>query len=89
MASVEQQVQISPEELLNSVAKEDATLGVRRYFTIAGRDPFGEALDKLNPGAANSFPVPLLILGGLAILLVLAGLAGLGVRRYQARGDSA
>src|SRR5436189_4121779 len=42
MASVEQQVQISPEELLNSVAKEDAALGVRRYFTIAGRDPFGE-----------------------------------------------
>ena len=42
MASVEHTVQISPEELLNSVAKEDATLGVRRYFTIAGRDPFGE-----------------------------------------------
>src|SRR5437016_3411210 len=42
MASVEQQVQISPEDLVNSVAKEDATLGVRRYFTIAGRDPFAE-----------------------------------------------
>jgi len=42
MASVEREVQIQPEELLNSVAKEDASLGVRRYFTIAGRDPFGE-----------------------------------------------
>src|SRR5213080_1553939 len=42
MASVEQQVQISPEDLVNSVAKEDAALGVRRYFTIAGRDPFDE-----------------------------------------------
>jgi ribonucleoside-diphosphate reductase alpha chain len=42
MASVEQTVQIKPEELVNSVAKEDAALGVRRYFTIAGRDPFGE-----------------------------------------------
>src|SRR4051795_2082380 len=42
MASVEQQVQISPEDLVNSVAKEDASLGVRRYFTIAGRDPFAE-----------------------------------------------
>ena len=51
--------------------------------------PFGEALDKLNPGSANSFPLPLLILGGLAIMLVLAGLAGLGVRRYQARGHGA
>src|SRR3954451_7803545 len=42
MASVEQQVQISPEDLVNSVAKEDAALGVRRYFTIGGRDPFAE-----------------------------------------------
>src|SRR5665213_4024344 len=44
MASVEQRsaVQIEPGELVNSVAKEDATLGVRRYFTIAGRDPFAE-----------------------------------------------
>src|SRR5215471_9317652 len=43
MASVEQkQVEISPDELVNSVASEDATLAVRRYFTIAGRDPFDE-----------------------------------------------
>src|SRR5438067_7331027 len=42
MASVEQQVQINPDDLVNSVAKEDAALGVRRYFTIAGRDPFAE-----------------------------------------------
>src|SRR5580765_3911938 len=42
MASVEQQVRIDPEELLNAVAKEDASLAIRRYFTIAGRDPFAE-----------------------------------------------
>src|SRR5437764_10899587 len=42
MASVGEQVQISPEELVNSVAKEDASLAVRRYFTIPGRDPFAE-----------------------------------------------
>ncbi len=43
MASVdEKQVQINPEELLNAVANEDASLAVRRYFTIAGRDPFDE-----------------------------------------------
>ena len=43
MASVdEKQVQINPEELLNAVAKEDASLAIRRYFTIAGRDPFAE-----------------------------------------------
>src|SRR5580765_1417858 len=43
MASVEQkQVEISPDELVNSVASENATLAVRRYFTIVGRDPFDE-----------------------------------------------
>src|SRR5689334_659462 len=42
MASVGEQVQIHPEDLVNSVAKEDAALGVRRYITIAGRDPFAE-----------------------------------------------
>src|SRR5438874_5808912 len=44
MASVEQQgkVQINPDELVNTVAREDASLAVRRYFTIPGRDPFDE-----------------------------------------------
>ena len=32
----------SPDELVNTVASEDASLAVRRYFTIAGRDPFDE-----------------------------------------------
>src|SRR6478736_220773 len=41
-SSVEQHVQISPEDLVNAVAKEDAALGVRHYFTIPGRDPFDE-----------------------------------------------
>src|SRR4051794_327532 len=44
MASVEQenQVPIHPDELVNSVVDEDATLAVRRLFTIEGRDPFDE-----------------------------------------------
>ena len=44
MASVKQekQVEIKSDELLNTVVDEDATLAVRRYFTIAGRDPFDE-----------------------------------------------
>ena len=44
MASVEQTnpVQIDPDELANSVVDEDASLAVRRLFTIAGRDPFAE-----------------------------------------------
>jgi ribonucleoside-diphosphate reductase alpha chain len=44
MASVEQEstVQIHPEELVNHVVGEDATLAVKRLFTIAGRDPYDE-----------------------------------------------
>jgi ribonucleoside-diphosphate reductase alpha chain len=44
MASLEQEntVQIHPDELVNHVVDEDATLAVRRLFTIEGRDPFDE-----------------------------------------------
>src|SRR5580704_8143168 len=51
MASVEQEnvsggqggkVQINPDELVNAVVREDASLAVRRYFTIPGREPFDE-----------------------------------------------
>jgi hypothetical protein len=41
--------------------------------------------DELNPGSASSLPVPLLVLGGLALLLVIAGGAGLVVKQLQAR----
>src|SRR4051794_39978980 len=44
MASVEQEkkVELRPDELVNSVVREDASVAVRRYLTIAGRDPFDE-----------------------------------------------
>jgi ribonucleoside-diphosphate reductase alpha chain len=44
MASVEQErtVQIHPDDLVNSVADEQAALGVRRRFTLEGRDPYDE-----------------------------------------------
>jgi hypothetical protein len=41
--------------------------------------------DELNPSNPSSVPLPLLILGGLAILLVAAGAAGLIAKRYQNR----
>jgi lysozyme family protein len=41
--------------------------------------------DKLNPSSPTSLPVPLLVLGALAILLVAAGGAGLLAKRYQGR----
>ena len=45
--------------------------------------------DKLNPGSASSLPVPLLVLGGLALLLVAAGGAGLAYKRFQTRRPGA
>ena len=41
-SKVESKVQIQPEQLVNTVVKEEASLAVRRYFTIPGRDPFDE-----------------------------------------------
>src|SRR5881275_3238331 len=44
MASTKQQIEapVTAQQIENTVVHEDATLAVRRYFTIAGRDPFGE-----------------------------------------------
>jgi ribonucleoside-diphosphate reductase alpha chain len=44
MASVEQQgtTDLTTEEVVNAVSDEGARLGVRRFFTIPGRDPFDE-----------------------------------------------
>lgn len=39
----------------------------------------------LNPSSPSSLPLPLLVLGGLAILLVAAGAAGMVVKRMQGR----
>ena len=44
------------------------------------------AINSSSPGGATSFPLPLLILGGLAILLVAAGGIGLYLRRRQGPG---
>src|SRR5436853_6392422 len=44
MASMKQQIEspVTAQEIENTVVHEDATLAVRRYFTIPGRDPFDE-----------------------------------------------
>jgi hypothetical protein len=56
-----------------------------------GRQPdkgLSHLADQLNPSSASSLPLPLLVLGGLAILLVAAGGAGLVAKRVQARRQS-
>jgi hypothetical protein len=49
------------------------------------RGPFQAALDKTSPRNADSVPLPLLILAGMALLLISAGAAGLVTRRVRAR----
>jgi hypothetical protein len=52
------------------------------------RDPdaglFTQGFDKLGPNNADSMPLPLIILAGLALLLVAAGAVGLVSRRFRA-----
>lgn len=47
--------------------------------------PIGEFLDAAGPSSADSAPIPLLILAGLALLLVAAGAAGILSRKLHAR----
>jgi uncharacterized membrane protein YgcG len=50
-----------------------------------GRQGSGGLADKVGSDDPSSIPVPLLVLGGLALLLVAAGGAGLVAKRVQAR----
>jgi hypothetical protein len=51
-----------------------------------GASSLPNIINSASPGGASSFPLPLLILGGLAILLVAAGGIGLLIRRRQSGG---
>lgn len=46
---------------------------------------FKQAFDKLGPRKADSMPIPLMILAGMALLLIAAGGGGLISRRLRAR----
>ena len=77
-------------------ARQQAARGLRR---IQSRDQpseaerrhdpdasyFTQGFDKLGPNNADSMPLPLLILGGLALLLIGAGAVGLASRRFRTR----
>jgi hypothetical protein len=61
----------------------------REGAMAAGRDsgggPVGSALDSIGPSSPDSVPVPLIVLGGLSILLLALGAAGFVARRVQTR----
>jgi len=50
-----------------------------------GGGPVGGALDDIGPKDADSVPIPLIVLAGIAVLLLALGSAGLVTRRLQAR----
>jgi hypothetical protein len=55
----------------------------------AGRDgaggPIPGVIDSIGPNSADSVPVPLIVLGGLSVLLLALGAAGFIARRVQTR----
>jgi hypothetical protein len=51
----------------------------------ASPGPIGSAFNKTKPGSADSLPVPLLVLGGVALVLMAAGGAGFLARRSRLR----
>jgi hypothetical protein len=50
-----------------------------------GAGPVGNAFSATKPGSADSVPVPLIVLGGVALLLMAAGGAGFLARRMRTR----
>ena len=50
-----------------------------------GKSLIAKAFDRLGPGNANSIPIPLIVLGSLALLLLAAGAAGMVARKLQER----
>jgi hypothetical protein len=60
----------------------DATRPVRGEDVRGG--PIGAAFEKTSPQNADSLPVPVLILAGLAFAMVAAGSAGLVAKRARA-----
>ena len=51
----------------------------------SAKGPLGDVLNAGSPHHADSVPIPLLVLAGIAVLLLAAGSAGLIARRVQAR----
>lgn len=72
----------------NETTTNGTTTTAGTTTTKKKKGPISSAIKDITPGGADSFPLPLLILGFLAILLVIAGLGGLAWRRYQGRGDT-
>jgi hypothetical protein len=56
--------------------------------TAGHRGPIQRVLGELGPDKADSIPIPLVILGGVALLLIAAGAASVIVRRLNGRRNT-
>jgi len=63
----------------------NGTTTIPSSATLPGNKPGGGLASELNPSSPSSLPIPLLVLGGLAILLVAAGAVGVVAKRLQGR----
>ena len=71
---------LQPELQIYSSASDDIRRALQRAIT-AGKEP--APVTTRPAGKADSVPLPLLVLGGVALLLVVAGVAGIVRRRSQ------
>jgi hypothetical protein len=69
----------------HAAAPTTATTGSSQEQALANGDDKRSPLDKLAPANADSIPIPLLVLAGLALLLLAAAAASYGARWVQGR----
>lgn len=82
----------NPKAPLPTITAAGSGAGSKGATSSPGRPkpsgPIPSAINDSSPGGATSFPLPLIILGGLAIFLLAAGAVGLIIRRMQGRGGA-
>jgi hypothetical protein len=85
--------QKNPKAPLPTITSSGPGAGKTGTTGTAGRTPpsgpIPNAISNSSPGGATSFPLPLIILGGLAGFLLILGGVGLIVRRMQGPGRGA
>jgi hypothetical protein len=85
----------NPEEVDGGAAAEERIAGtgdvlgveteVAQSADVTSDGPLQQALRDVGPTGGDDLPVPVLVLGGLAVLLIAVGAGGIVLRRLQSR----